>query len=150
MKTNRMKYKVLYNQKLMTNLKVHVTVNLNHYPSSQRRWRRSGIFIVNFEHILHLVLVFLLFTLNMWLPAGMYLTNLESMPPTNSNEIIASPANIYLFKFSNRNVRARCGICSKLTIKTPERRQWRRSDVFINFEVVSHFFLVFLLLALHK
>ena len=28
-------------------------------------WRRSGIFIVNFEHILHLVLVFLLLTLNM-------------------------------------------------------------------------------------
>ena len=28
------------------------------------QWRRSGIFIVNFEHILHLVLVFLLFTLS--------------------------------------------------------------------------------------
>ena len=27
-------------------------------------WRRSGIFIVNFEHISHLVLVFLLLTLN--------------------------------------------------------------------------------------
>ena len=27
--------------------------------------RRSGIFIVNFEHISHLVLVFLLLTLNM-------------------------------------------------------------------------------------
>ena len=23
-----------------------------------RQWRRSGVFIVNFEHILHLVLVF--------------------------------------------------------------------------------------------
>ena len=28
-------------------------------------WRRSGIFIVNFEHVSHLVLVFLLLTLNM-------------------------------------------------------------------------------------
>ena len=28
-------------------------------------WRRSGIFIVNFKHISHLVLVFLLLTLNM-------------------------------------------------------------------------------------
>ena len=27
--------------------------------------RRSGIFIVNFEHVLHLVVVFLLLTLNM-------------------------------------------------------------------------------------
>ena len=33
------------------------------HPS--RHWRRSGIFIVNFEHISHLVLVFLLLTLNM-------------------------------------------------------------------------------------
>ena len=32
--------------------------------------RRSGVFIVNFEHISHLVLVFLLLTLNMYLPAG--------------------------------------------------------------------------------
>ena len=31
---------------------------------------RSGVFIVNFEHISHLVLVFLLLTLNMQLPAG--------------------------------------------------------------------------------
>ena len=35
-----------------------------------RRKRRSGVFIVNFEHISHLVLVFLLLTLNMQLPAG--------------------------------------------------------------------------------
>ena len=39
-------------------------------------------------------------------------------------------------------------ICSKLTIKIPERRQWR---VFIvSFEHSSHLFLVFLLLALNK
>ena len=30
---------------------------------------RSGVFIVNFEHISHL-LVFLLLTLNMWMPTG--------------------------------------------------------------------------------
>ena len=40
---------------------------------------------------------------------------------------------------------------SKLTTKTPEQRQWRRSAVFIiNFEHVSHRFLVFLLLALNR
>ena len=34
---------------------------------------------------------------------------------------------------------------SKLTIKTPERRYWRRSGVFIvNFEHISHLVLVFL------
>ena len=40
--------------------------------------------------------------------------------------------NIYLFKVNNRNTGE---ICSKLTIKTPKRRCWRRSGVFIvNFE----------------
>ena len=31
----------------------------------RQHWRRSGIFIVNFEHISHLVLVFLMLALNM-------------------------------------------------------------------------------------
>ena len=30
----------------------------------QHHWRRSGVFIVNFEHISHFVLVFLLLTLS--------------------------------------------------------------------------------------
>ena len=33
-------------------------------------WRCSGVFIVNFKHISHLVLVFLLLTLNIQLPGG--------------------------------------------------------------------------------
>ena len=60
-------------------------------------------------------------------------------------------ANIYLVKVNNRNTRKRCEIFSKLTIKTPEPRRSRRSVVFIvNFENISHFFLVFLLLTLNK
>ena len=31
-----------------------------------------------------------------------------------------------MFKVNNRNTRTRFEICSKLTIKTPERRQWRQ------------------------
>ena len=44
----------------------------SHYDTSpvRRHWHRSGVFIVNFEHISHLVLVFLLLTLNIHLPAG--------------------------------------------------------------------------------
>ena len=62
-----------------------------------------------------------------------------------------SPANIYLFKFNNRNTRKRCEMCSKLTIKTPERCHWRHSGVsIVNFERISHLFLVFLLLNLNK
>ena len=48
-----------------------------------------------------------------------------------------------MFKVNNRNTRTRCEICSKLTIKTPERREWRRSAVFIvKFEHISHLVLV--------
>ena len=59
------------------------------------------------------------------------------------------PANIYFFKVNNINIRKRAEICSNLKIKTPERRQWRRSGGFIvNFEHISHLFLVLLLLTL--
>ena len=55
------------------------------------------------------------------------------------------PTGNYLFKVNHRNARARCEICSKLTIKTPERRHWRRSGVFIvSFEHISHLVLLFL------
>ena len=71
---------------------------------------------------------------------------------SNLKNVILSPANIYLSKVNNeKNSRKRCEICSKLTIKTTERRQWRRSGVFIvNFEHISHLFLVLLLLTLNR
>ena len=65
-------------------------------------------------------------------------------------EVEVGAAGIYLLKVNNRNTRTRCEIYSKLTIKTPERRQWRRSGVFIvNFEYISRLALVFLLLTLN-
>ena len=41
-----------------------------------------------------------------------------------SNDLTESdlPAGNCMFKVNNRNTRTRCEICSKLTIKTPERR----------------------------
>ena len=58
---------------------------------------------------------------------------------------IGVPANIYLFKINNRNIRKRCEIYSNLTMKTPERDQ-RRSRVFIvKFECISNLFLLFLM-----
>ena len=52
-------------------------------------------------------------------------------------------AGIYLLKVNNRNTKTNCEICSKLTIKTLERRYWRRSGVFIvNIEHISHLVLV--------
>ena len=48
------------------------------------------------------------------------------------------PARICMFKVNNENTKAICEICSKLTIKMPERRYWRLSAGFIaNFEQKS-------------
>ena len=61
------------------------------------------------------------------------------------------PVGSYMFKVNNINTRTRREICSQLTIKTPERRQWRRSGVFIvNFEHILHLVLMFLLLILRR
>ena len=61
------------------------------------------------------------------------------------------PGNILLLKVNNRDYRKRREICSKLAIRTPERRHWRRSGVFIvNFEYILHLFLVLQLLTLNK
>ena len=49
--------------------------------------------------------------------------------------------NIYLLNVKDGNIRKRCEICSKLTVKTPEQRHF---GVFIvNFDLILHFFLVF-------
>ena len=59
------------------------------------------------------------------------------------------PASNWMFKVNNRNTKTKSKICSKLTIKTPKRLQWRCSHVFIvNFEYIPHLVLVFLLLTL--
>ena len=51
-----------------------------------------------------------------------------------------SSTNIYLFIVNNSNTRKRCETCSKLTIKSPQRR----STVFIvNFEHISYLFAPF-------
>ena len=63
------------------------------------------------------------------------------------NRFMLIQANIYLFKFNNKNTRKKCEGCSKLTIKTPKRRQWRHSGVFINFENISLLFLKILFRA---
>ena len=62
-----------------------------------------------------------------------------------------TPAGIYLLQLieflDTRDTRTRCGICSKLIIKTPEQRHCRRSGFFtVNFEHISPLVLVFLLL----
>ena len=66
----------------------------------------------------------------------------------NNNNKVFIPAGIYLLKVNNRNTRTWSEICSKLIIKTPEWRHWRRSGVFtVNIEHISHLVLVFQLLT---
>ena len=64
---------------------------------------------------------------------------LDGPPHGNSRGFLVYPAGNYMFNINNRNTRTRCEICSKLTIKIPERHQWRRSGIFIvNTEHISH------------
>ena len=57
------------------------------------------------------------------------------------------PTGNHMFIVNNRNTRARCEMCSKLTIKIPERCP----GIFIvNFEHISHLVLEFLLLTLSR
>ena len=97
-----------------------------------------------------------------WLPTLWWISGTYNFHWTNIWQNVY-PANIYLFKVNIRNTRKRCEICSKLMIKTPERRQWRRFGVsivnfdvvlvfffFVNCEYIWHHFLVFPLLTLNK
>ena len=51
---------------------------------------------------------------------------------------LTTQPGFYLFKVNNRdikNTRVRCEICLKLTVRSPEQRQWHRPGVFIvNFQ----------------
>ena len=65
--------------------------------------------------------------------------------------LISSQLTVACWKAAIETLKKRCEICSKVTRKTPEWRQWRRSDVFnVNFEHVLHLFLIFLLLIFDK
>ena len=68
--------------------------------------------------------------------ANRYLLVVFNFPKTEQQCI---PSRIYLLKVTNKNTRTRRKICSKLTIKTPERCQWLCSGVFfVNFEHILH------------
>ena len=68
---------------------------------------------------------------------------------TNSDNY---PASIYLLKVNDRHTRTRCEICSKLTIKTSERRQDTEGDeeYFILFTFILRISLYKLTLNLRK
>ena len=67
-------------------------------------------------------------------------------------KISTFPAGNHMFKVNSRKTRTKCEVKTiKLTIKTPQRRHWRRSGVFIvKFKHISRLVLVFLLLTLSR
>ena len=58
----------------------------------------------------------------------MFIVNFEQV---NAGWLTIFPVGIYSFKNNNGNTRTMCEICSKLTIKMPERRHQRHSGVFV-------------------
>ena len=48
-------------------------------------------------------------------------------------------ASVYLFKVYKENARTMCLVSLKLTIRIPERRQWRYSGIFIVNLNIFHF-----------
>ena len=69
------------------------------------------MFKVNYEGVKQISEIYLKFT-------KIYQNDVNNVVP-----LYCYLAGIYLFKVDNRNTRARCEICSKLAIKTLERRQ---------------------------
>ena len=70
--------------------------------------------------------------------------NIFRVRDKSSSSSSRDPANIFLFKVANGNIKKRNEICSNSTIKTPERRRY---GVFIvNCKHVSPLFLAFVLL----
>ena len=83
--------------------------------------------IINFEHV-----------------------NVGWAPVPNNQISCLDPENIYLFKVNTRNTRKRLEICSKFTIKIPERLLCHSDVVIVKFEHITHLFLVLLLFTLNK
>ena len=106
-------------------------------------WRRTDLFVKS-----------LFLSIQKW--TRDYVRGLVDVVVGTPNTILkyhkkGNPAGNYMFKVINKNNRTRFEICSELTIKTQERRHWRRSNVFIvNFEHISHLVPAFQLLILSK
>ena len=111
--------------------------------------------LIHLQKIFHETTTYLLAIDTWWSNRIKYFSNLTQCKPVLQRPKKLQKTNAFfpsanhMFKVNNKNTR--CEICSTLTIKTPEWRQWRHSGVFIvNFEHVSHLVLVFLLLTLSR
>ena len=67
---------------------------VNKKTQERRQWHRSGVFIINFDHISHLVLVFLLLTLNEHAIAGWVLC-LKTNLVTYKTGMVYNPSVVF-------------------------------------------------------
>ena len=89
--------------------------------------------------------IFLFIIINLQLEPRILPTSYHKSVKSFASFLVLFLPSRHLFKVNYRDW-ARCKICSKLRIKTPERHQWCRSGVFfVNFEHTSYFVLVLLL-----
>ena len=79
---------------------------------------RSSVFIIKFEHISHVFLVFLLLTLKKWMLGGSSYSSLSSW---KSRDIFESVIPSNMHESSLHGVPRPAITCSKLTIETPEK-----------------------------
>ena len=55
-----------------------------------------------------------------------------------------------MFKVNNRNTRTRCEICSKLTIKIPERRHWQVNAGWDNVVIICQKYYIEIILKINQ
>ena len=80
---------------LFQNVLTHSFASLN--------WRRSGVFIINFENISHLALVFLLLTLSNKMPAGKKICKELWFQYNTLESFMILNITFYAFKVSQKN-----------------------------------------------
>ena len=59
-----------------------------------------------------------------WSSFQIWLASSKAKVNKNPKLINCVPSDIYLFKVNTGNIRTTCELCSKLTIKKPEQRNW--------------------------
>ena len=96
----------------MISLYVRVIYCIDHYGNYLLN--QSPLF--EYETILN-------FLVSLYAPYSLANSKLKSKVSVQYIKVLSTwiPAGDYMFKVKNRNNRTRCEICSKLTIKTPER-----------------------------
>ena len=86
---------------------------------------------------------------HMWIIVSIDILLTVSLEETVEDKLY--PSQYLLVQVNNGNAITMCEVCSKLTVKTPERRDWCCSGVFVvNFEQSSQIVLVFPLLTLNN